>query len=306
MSNGVPPFSQFLLNNTAFAEAVSELWNGKSISVDGVVGSSCALAVAAVAQRGKKPVLIIVPTQDDAEKIVNDLDLFSPATNNLLFPALENKLWISETEKVENIEKAEKSENEEENILALADNLFGQRIRVLKELTTNRKKTKNATTNKIKNATKNEETIIVATFFALQQPVPPEKLLRERTQTLRVGNQVDLEKLRRYLVEGGFHNTSAVDLPGEFAVRGYILDLFAPDWEQPVRVEFFDDEIESIRRFDIATQRSLENVQEIELTRLLPNEAVGASLLDYLPPQSPIILLEPREIENAARRKSGE
>ncbi|MDR2705012.1 MAG: hypothetical protein LBC02_04455, partial [Planctomycetaceae bacterium] len=91
------------------------------------------------------------------------------------------------------------------------------------------------------------------------------------------------------------------DLPGEFAVRGSIFDLFAPDWEQPVRVEFFDEEIESIRRFNLATQRSLENVNEIDLTRLLPSETVESSLLDYLPPTSPIILVEPKEIELAAQ-----
>ncbi|GHT17070.1 hypothetical protein FACS1894189_2280 [Planctomycetales bacterium] len=265
MLSGIPPFADILLHYSPFAEAVSELWNGKSISVDGVVGSSCALAVAAVAQSGDKPVLVVVP-EAEMEQVADDLDLFKGVASdaaNLIFPAL-------------------KPSNDDE-VFALADDLFGQRIRALKELTSKKK------------------AIIVTSFDALQQPVPTKELLTERTQTLAVGNRVDLEKLRRFLVEGGYHNTSAVDLPGEFAVRGYILDLFAPDWDKPVRIEFFDDEIESIRRFDIATQRSLETVSEINLTRLLPNEAVGATLFDYLPPTSPIILLEPQEFKLAAR-----
>ena len=58
----------------------------------------------------------------------------------------------------------------------------------------------------------------------------------------------------------GFQNTSAVELPGEFSPRGGILDIFAPDWFDPVRIEFFGDEVESIRRFEVATQRSLESL----------------------------------------------
>jgi transcription-repair coupling factor (superfamily II helicase) len=266
MLNGIPPFADILLHYSPFAEAVSELWNGKSISVDGVVGSSCALAAAAIAQAGDKPVLVIVP-ETEVERVCDDLDLFVPTAGgsvNLVFPALKpSKL------------------SDEDEVFALADDLFGQRIRALKELT------------------KNKKTILVTSFDALCQPVPTRELLTERTQTLAVGNRVDLEKLRRFLVEGGYHNTSAVDLPGEFAVRGYIFDLFAPDWDKPVRIEFFDDEIESIRRFDIATQRSLETVNEVNLTRLMPNEAVGATLFDYLPPTSPIILLEPQEFKNS-------
>jgi transcription-repair coupling factor (superfamily II helicase) len=80
-------------------------------------------------------------------------------------------------------------------------------------------------------------------------------------------------------------------------VRGYILDVFAPDWDQPVRIEFFSDEIESIRRFDLQTQRSLEKLTEIDLTRLQPYECVGASLLDYFSPDVPIVLVEPAAMQ---------
>ena len=57
------------------------------------------------------------------------------------------------------------------------------------------------------------------------------------------------------MLEHGFHNTSAVDLPGEFSNRGGTLDVFALDFSSPVRIELFDDEIESLRQFDTATQR---------------------------------------------------
>ena len=60
-----------------------------------------------------------------------------------------------------------------------------------------------------------------------------------------------IEFLRAGWSEQGFHNTTAVELPGEFSPRGGILDIFAPDWYDPVRIEFFGDEIESIRRFEV-------------------------------------------------------
>jgi transcription-repair coupling factor (superfamily II helicase) len=275
MFSSVSSFSQHFFNYTPFVGAVSELWSGKSISVDGVYGSSCALAVSVIRQTGNMPILVITAVTDQAEQIAEDIGLFLPTAKKMVFPALENLTSVAESE----------DSKVEDNFFVLADDLFGQRIRVLKQLL----------------GESCSQMIIVSTILSLLQPVPSKLLLAERTQMLRVGEQVNPEQLRRFLVESGYHSTSAVDLPGEFAVRGSIFDLFAPDWEQPVRVEFFDEEIESIRRFDLATQRSLENLNKIDLTRLLPNEAVEASLLDYLPPTSPIILVEPKEIELATQ-----
>ena len=68
-----------------------------------------------------------------------------------------------------------------------------------------------------------------------------------------------------------YHATTAVQLPGEFAARGGIVDLFAADWDQPVRLELFGDQIESIRRFDLASQRSVAALDEIEITVLRPD-----------------------------------
>ena len=62
-----------------------------------------------------------------------------------------------------------------------------------------------------------------------------------------MGQRVDISELLKWLASHGFHGTSAVELPGEFSSRGGILDVFAPDWHHPVRIELFDDEIESTR-----------------------------------------------------------
>jgi len=253
--------------------------------VEGVVGGSSGLAAAALFQHGNGSMILITPTAEAAELIAEDITLFlnepraggtgagdgqraggvsPPVTNNvLLFPPMTQHDDVSES------------------ALAITDESFGDRVNVLKWLTANA----------------HHRFLIVVSMPALLQPVPPPELLKKRTQTLSVNSRVDIELLRRSLVEGGYHSTSAVDLPGEFAVRGYILDLFAPDWEQPVRIEFFNDEIESIRRFDLATQRSMEKLSEIDLTRLQPYESTGASLLDYVSSTTPIVLVEPSAMQ---------
>src|SRR6185295_15930514 len=95
-------------------------------------------------------------------------------------------------------------------------------------------------------------------------------------------------------VERSFESTTAVQLPGEFSFRGGILDLFAPDWKEPVRLELFDDEIESIRRFDVVTQRSLEKLGEVEITAVAL--AAGSGLHEYLPENAWIALVEPHRL----------
>ena len=108
--------------------------------------------------------------------------------------------------------------------------------------------------------------LIVTSIQGLLQPVLSREALERQTRRLRVGDVVAVEELARWLTDSGFLGTPAVDLSGEFSVRGGIVDIFAPDWDEPVRVEFFGDQIESIRRFEISSQRSLESLREIDVT----------------------------------------
>ncbi len=134
------------------------------------------------------------------------------------------------------------------------------------------------------------------------QPVPSRETLDRQTRTLRVGATVPIGDLAKWLVENDFFNTSAVELPGEFSIRGGIVDIFAPDWDGPVRMEFFGDDIESIRRFEISSQRSLESLEAIDVTVVGPTAIDHAHLTDYLRPQSWILLLEPMELEQQGRQ----
>ena len=115
-----------------------------------------------------------------------------------------------------------------------------------------------------------------------------------------MGESIDVEALLKWLVEQRFHHTSAVELPGEFSVRGGILDIFAPDWQQPVRIELFGDEIESMRRFDMrrsaARRRSRRSKSPCWKRAPRPGH-----LSDYLPASSWFLLVEPEQIDKEGR-----
>jgi len=165
------------------------------------------------------------------------------------------------------------------------DETFGQRLHLLKRLQDS-----------------DAPKLVIADIQSLLQPVPSREALERRTRSLLVGGEVVVEALSKWLVENGFFNTSAVELPGEFSVRGGIVDIFAADWDGPVRVEFFGDEIESIRRFDVSSQRSLASLEAIDITVAGSGGVDQAHLADYLPPQSWFLLLEPIELDHQGRQ----
>ena len=104
--------------------------------------------------------------------------------------------------------------------------------------------------------------VVVTTPDALVQRCIPPRVLERTAVTLAVGQQWDLNALTRRLAGAGYTRCDQVEGPGQFALRGGILDVFSPGMEQPVRCEFFDDEIDSLGIFDAATQRRVENRRE--------------------------------------------
>ncbi len=98
--------------------------------------------------------------------------------------------------------------------------------------------------------------IVLSTVNAATQRVPPREIMRKCAVKLTKGTRVDMAALTRRLDNGGYMRTGTVMEPGEYAVRGGIIDLYAPGHPRPMRLDFFGDTIESIRMFDPATQRS--------------------------------------------------
>ena len=105
-------------------------------------------------------------------------------------------------------------------------------------------------------------TIVVAPAAALLSPLIPAAVLERATLRLACGQVQPLEDLVSHLVDAGFERVPIIDGLGQFSSRGGILDIYPPGVEHPLRLEFFDDEIESIRTFDVGTQRSLDACPE--------------------------------------------
>ncbi|PKK40145.1 Transcription-repair coupling factor [Clostridiaceae bacterium JG1575] len=107
--------------------------------------------------------------------------------------------------------------------------------------------------------------IIVASIENLLSRWMPLKLYKTYQFSLAVGQQVHLEDLARRLIEAGYERSEVTEGPGQFSLRGGILDAFSPVAKDPIRIELFADEIETIRTFDPESQRSLERIQECTL-----------------------------------------
>ena len=148
--------------------------------------------------------------------------------------------------------------------------------------------------------------LVVAPLAALVQPVPSANVFRAGLLQLTVGDDVVLQVLQEHLATAGFARVGAVSSPGEFASRGGILDVWPWERTDPLRIEFFGDEIESIRSLDAATQRSGDAVQTTTWCVLPPEQVrhpVGssrASLPDHLGARDAVLMIEPEAIVGAA------
>ena len=144
-------------------------------------------------------------------------------------------------------------------------------------------------------ALKEEENVtVITTIGALMDGVRPPLKIDEEVFSIRTGETSDLEELVQRLSAMGYDREVQIEGPGQFAVRGGIVDIFPLTEEMPVRIEFWDDEIDSIRTFDAQTQRSIENREEITVypARDEADEQEEVSFLRYFRPEETLLFLD--------------
>jgi transcription-repair coupling factor (superfamily II helicase) len=107
--------------------------------------------------------------------------------------------------------------------------------------------------------------VLLTTVNAALQRVPPKDLVATQSLSAAPGNVLGMDGVVRWLELNGFNRATTVREPGDYAVRGGIVDLFAPGMEAPVRLDFFGDTLESIRSFDPETQRTVEQLRHLDL-----------------------------------------
>lgn len=112
----------------------------------------------------------------------------------------------------------------------------------------------------------NSVDVVVTTIDALAQYTIPPSVLKQAAVTMKSGTEISVDNVIKALTLNGYERTDLVEGAGQFAQRGGIIDLFMPDMDKPVRVEFWGDEIDTINTFDIETQRRIDYVEEITIT----------------------------------------
>ena len=136
---------------------------------------------------------------------------------------------------------------------------------------------------------------IITSFDGFMDALLPLDMMKERIRKFQVGDVVDFEAIKKDMVSLGYDREEQIEGPGQFAVRGGILDIYPLTEEVPIRVELWGDEIDSIRTFDVESQRSIENLQEITIypaSDFPEEDAKRVSFLDYFNSKETILFLD--------------
>jgi len=278
----LPDLVPILRRQKGFDEVLAALHRGEAATIDGAWGSACALACAVLAQDVPKTLVVVLPRLSEIDEFTGDL-------TGLLGNGGRSD-WHSGLPEI--FPGWEALPRPDEPL----DSVFGTRLRVLRALRTGQTK------------------IVVTCLPALLQPIPTLEEIAAGTRVFSVGESIDPDELLRWLVSQGCDRVPVIELPGEVAMHGGILDVFPPDASDPYRIEFFGDEIESIRRFDAGTQKKLEDTKRIELTflapRIQPTDPTKSWLgeghfVDALPAGSWIALVELGEMAEEGRHYLG-
>ena len=231
------------------------------VQLRGVTGSLDACLASALFQIHPRHYIFVLNDREEAAYFQNDLQSLHRQHKVLLYPASFKKPY-------------QLDETENANVLMRAEIL-----------------------NIITNATA-PGYLVVTYADALAERVINKHSLQSNTFFVRIGERIDTEFIAELLVSYGFEKTDFVYEPGQFAIRGGIVDVFSYAHELPYRLELFGDEIESIRTFDVASQLSQEKVDQISIipnvqTQLLEEDR--QSFLDFFSPQSTSIWFKDKQ-----------
>ena len=245
-----------------FQELVSRLReSGGVCAAEGLWGSSAPIIPALLAKQLNRPHLFVTAHLEQADEARDDMEIVGAAVE--IFPAFETL-------------PGEGSASGE---------ITGERLRMCNLLS----------------AGVRPDLTIITPIQALMQAVPKPDVLAAKSRSLRAGAEHSMEELLAWLVEQGFSRLEWVEEPGDCAVRGGIVDIFAHDYDQPLRIDFFGDTVESIRLFDLSSQRSQLSLESVRISGMIDHQKLPAAeitnFLTYLPDDAIVWWHEPAEIQ---------
>ncbi|UCG60906.1 MAG: transcription-repair coupling factor [Candidatus Zixiibacteriota bacterium] len=196
------------------------------VAVSGLNGSSVAFMLKGLITNGNGPVLAITRDADSSRDLYDDLTFLLGEGTVGHFPARQILPY---------------------DFRAPVGEIMGRRISTLAAMSSN------------------SLSVIVCPLRALIEPTIPKLVLEANSLKFTKGHEAEIETVVRQLLKLGFRRVPNVEEVGDFALRGGVIDFFSPGAETPVRVEFYGDEIDTIRKFDVATQRTIERINEVGL-----------------------------------------
>jgi len=255
-----------------------------ALKVEGTWGSFAPMLAAHISKQLSQPILYIRPHIDDAENCADDLHTFGAERIETL-PAWEG----------------------EEDLADATDEIRAERLRLVSGLCGPESRCGKA------------GFIITTSVQAICQPVPEPRALQASSLGLQIKETMSPERVVSWLVDNGFERVERVDLPGQFARRGGIIDIYAPlttekipaetkadkissRQAEAIRLEFFGDTIESIREINLDTHRSSRQIEGLKIPSVICGAAQDSRelFINILPKDTIIILEEPTDIEEVA------
>lgn len=246
-------------------KALERCWTEQSplVFLDGLQGSAAPVMLAATAQEAQGLYVVVMNDEEEAGYFYNDLRQLLGDAAVLFLPS--------------SYRRAVKYGHRDAANEILRTDVLSKLTRLMA---------------KSEKGDKNLALFVVTFPAALAEKVASPKAMDEQTLTLSVGQEQDVTVFVKALEELGFKRRDYVYEPGEYALRGSILDIFSFASEYPFRVDFFGDEIESIRTFEVQTQLSQEVCSTISIVPDVESETAVGSLVpitDYLPPHTTIV-----------------
>ncbi|MEZ4838259.1 transcription-repair coupling factor [Flavobacterium sp.] len=229
----------------------------KKVQIKGLVGSSLSFVIQALFEKSELPFLLLFNDKEEAAYYLNDLENLINDQDVLFYPSSYRRPYQIE-------------ETDNANILLRAE--------VLNRINSRKK-----------------PSIIVTYPEALFEKVVTRKELDKNTLKLAVADQISIDFINEVLFEYNFKRVDFVSEPGEFSVRGGIIDVFSFSNDNPYRIEFFGNEVDSIRTFDVETQLSLEKQKKIAIIPNVENKFLQEnreSFLNYINPKTVLFVQE--------------
>ncbi|WP_394332559.1 transcription-repair coupling factor [Flavobacterium urocaniciphilum] len=228
----------------------------KKVNVTGLVGSSLSFVVDALFKKSELPFLLLFNDKEEAAYYLNDLEQLINDQDVLFYPASFRRPY-SDAEETDNA-----------NVLLRAE--------VLNRINSRKK-----------------PAIVVSYAEAIFEKVVTRKELDKNTLKVHVNDKLSIDFINETLFEYLFKRVDFVTEPGEFSVRGGIIDVFSFSNDIPYRIEFFGDEVDSIRTFDVETQLSKEKVNKITIIPNVENKTLQEArenFLDYISEKTVLVI----------------